>query len=220
MRKEAVFNLDARLLCFDICRCTRMIDNIEGGGIFLLSTRQGDIMISGNAIRQFTGEIMLKNILLLILALTIFCPVISKAEPEIEAVLCTALENRIPLDTLAQFDLDVERIYLWTRVSGYPDQTKLRHVWLHNGQERADVELTIKADPWRTWSYKTMIPGWAGEWEVKIVGANGDVIKTVNFTFGDAKPKAKETKEAGEAKEVKEAKNMKPSEAKTADSTK
>ncbi len=129
---------------------------------------------------------MLKKLSLSILALVILFPIASMAEQNIETVLCTAIENRVPLDSLIQFDTDVERIYLWTRVTGYPAPTVLRHVWLHEGLERSDVEMTIKGDPWRTWSYKTMRSEWVGNWEVKIVGSDGNVIKAVNFTFGKA----------------------------------
>lgn len=138
---------------------------------------------------------MLKKLSFSILALLVLIPIALKAEPAIETVLCTSIENRVPLDSLVQFDNDVERIYLWTRVTDYPDQTKLRHVWIHEGLERSDVELTIKGNPWRTWSYKTMRSEWVGNWEVKIVGVDGEVIKSVSFVFGEAKakPPSKET---------------------------
>lgn len=150
---------------------------------------------------------MTKRVSLSVLALIIMLPIASMADPAIETILCAGIANRQPLDSLTQFETDVERIYLWTRVTGYPDQTKLRHVWLHEGLERSDVEMTIKGDPWRTWSYKTMRQEWTGNWEVKIVGANGDVIKTVNFVFGEIEAETP-------------AEEIKPAETKAVDSTK
>jgi hypothetical protein len=104
---------------------------------------------------------------------------------EIETQLCSGIEERMPVGEADNFAADVEKVYLWSRVTGVSDTVSLRHVWLREGVEMADVELTIKGDPWRTYSYKTIPPEWAGNWEVKIVGPDGDVIKSIPFTVGE-----------------------------------
>jgi hypothetical protein len=111
---------------------------------------------------------------------------------EIETVLCTGVEAREPVDKEKAFPADVGRVYLWTKVTGVVDEeVTIHHVWLKEGEEMADVELPVKGSPWRTYSYKTIPPEWAGNWEVKITGADGDVMKSVAFTVG---AKAERTK--------------------------
>ncbi len=106
---------------------------------------------------------------------------------DIEAVLCNQIEERMPVGEGDQFGSDVERVYLWTRVTGAETELTLRHVWLYEGKEIADVALTVKGSPWRTYSYKSMIPKWTGSWEVKVVGETGDVLLSKTFTVVDKK---------------------------------
>ncbi len=106
----------------------------------------------------------------------------------VEAVLCTGIEDREPVGAGDSFPADVEKVYLWTKVTGLAEgETIIHHVWLREGNEMADVELPVRGNPWRTYSYKTIPPEWSGKWEVKITGADGNVIESLNFTVG-AKP--------------------------------
>jgi len=105
---------------------------------------------------------------------------------EVEAVLCTGVVDREPVGEGTDFPADVDRVYLWTKVTGLPEgeSSFIHDVWLKGGEEIADVELVVKGDPWRTYSYKTIPPEWAGDWEVKVVGPDGNVIKSIPFTVG------------------------------------
>ncbi len=110
---------------------------------------------------------------------------------DVDAVLCTNVVDHEPVGEATDFPADVDRVYLWTKVTGLPegDTSFIHHVWLKGGEEMADVELVVKGDPWRTYSYKTIPPEWAGDWEVKITGPDGNVIKSIPFTVGkQAKP--------------------------------
>ncbi len=103
----------------------------------------------------------------------------------IEPVLCTGIEERMPVGEMDEFPDDVGKVYLCTRIKGVTEgEMIIHHVWLHEGQEKADVALSVKGSPWRTYSYKTIPPEWAGQWEVKVVGSDGNVIKTVPFMVG------------------------------------
>ena len=86
------------------------------------------------------------------------------------------------------FSADVERVYLWCRVEGAPDTTEIRHVWYHDGKEMAVVSLPVKSSSWRTWSSKKILPGWIGNWEVRVVGADGGTLATVPFEVIPAEP--------------------------------
>ena len=118
----------------------------------------------------------------------------------VEAVLCSGVENRQPIDTMTTFAPEVGKIYLWTRVSDVVEPTTIRHAWLYNGQEMADVELAVASSPWRTYSCKSILPEWVGSWEVKVVAADGNVLQTIPFVVGEVKtePAATDTTKAAE----------------------
>lgn len=119
-----------------------------------------------------------------LITLLLLLPAVAMAL-DIDAVVCSGIEERMPVGEGNQFGSDVERVYLWTKVTGAEEDTFVRHVWLHEGKEIADVQLPVKGSPWRTYSYKTMIPEWTGSWEVKVVGEDGNVILSKIFTIVD-----------------------------------
>ena len=45
----------------------------------------------------------------------------------------------------------------------------------------AKIDLPMKAKSWRTWSAKTIMPAWKGDWKVEIQDSNGTVIKSISF---------------------------------------
>jgi hypothetical protein len=138
---------------------------------------------------------MYKRILIAV-AIMILPAIIASAQTEqapaappagitIEPVLCTGVEDHMPVGEADKFPADVDRVYLWTKITGVTDgEMTIHHVWLREGKEMADVPLPVKGSPWRTYSYKTIPPEWAGNWEVKITGPDGNVIKAVSFTVG------------------------------------
>ena len=140
---------------------------------------------------------------------------------DVEAVICSGVEERMPVGEADQFSPDIEKVYLWTKVTADEFPTTIRHVWLHEGQEIADVELQVNGSPWRTYSYKTMIPEWTGTWEVKVVGADGNVILAKKFMIGDAKmeKKPEEPKSLIQASPKVEAQRAADSTMKAADTT-
>jgi hypothetical protein len=105
----------------------------------------------------------------------------------VEAQLCTGIEERMPVGTAESYDADVEKVYLWCKVTGAAGTTVVKHVWSYEGKEMAAVELPVKSPAWRTWSYKTILPEWTGNWEVKVLDAEGEVLKAVSFTVGASK---------------------------------
>ncbi len=138
---------------------------------------------------------MIKRMFLTVTALLVALPVIGYGQGEeatvesalmVEAQLCTGIEERMPVGATESFDADVEKVYLWCQVTGAADTTVVMHVWSYEGKEMAAVELPVKSAAWRTWSYKTILSEWTGNWEVKVLDAAGDVLKAVSFTVGVA----------------------------------
>ncbi len=106
----------------------------------------------------------------------------------VEAMLCTGIADRMPIDTVSEFGLDVDRVYLWSKISGATDTLVIRHLFIYEGETLLDLELPVKSASWRTWSYKTIPANWSGKWEAQVIGADGTVMATIPFTVGVIAP--------------------------------
>jgi hypothetical protein len=100
-----------------------------------------------------------------------------------EMTFCTAIEERQPAGVDTAFSSTVERVYCFSKITGATDTVTVFHVWYHNDQEMAKVELTIKGKSWRTWSSKRIMQEWQGKWKVDIVTSNGDILMSKEFTI-------------------------------------
>ena len=99
----------------------------------------------------------------------------------VDAQLCTGIAERMPLEMTDTFTNDIDKVWLWCRIEGAPDSTFVKHVYYYKGEQMAEVELPVNSPSWRTWSSKTILPNWVGDWEVKIVNADGNVLKAIPF---------------------------------------
>jgi hypothetical protein len=123
--------------------------------------------------------------------LCLVCPaiVLAQAPPpaasglEIESQLCRSVLEREPVEPAESFSADVGQVFLWTKVTGATDSAIIKHVWFYGEQEMATVELPVRSSSWRTWSSKNILPQWVGNWQVKIVDAEGNIFKSVSFTI-------------------------------------
>ena len=102
------------------------------------------------------------------------------ADPTATAVICTGVKDRAPEGAAAKFPVEVGQVYCFTEakdVSG-----KIVHVWYHGDKEIGRVDLPIKAERWRTWSAKKVMPKQTGAWKVEVQDGAGKVLATANFT--------------------------------------
>jgi len=95
-------------------------------------------------------------------------------------------ETRAPLGVGDAFPQDVERLYCFTRLTGAADTTQVTHLWLHEDQIRSRVPLAVRSPDWRTWSSKSILPRWSGEWEVRVLDRDGLVLGASTFRIEDA----------------------------------
>jgi hypothetical protein len=100
-----------------------------------------------------------------------------------EAVVCQDVVNRAPEGAGDVFAKEVPRVYCFTRVVGAAPGTQLIHNWYYQGNLKASVSLTIGSSDFRTWSYKTMMPQWTGEWMVEILSANETPLGNIVFVL-------------------------------------
>jgi cytoskeletal protein RodZ len=74
------------------------------------------------------------------------------------------------------------RVWFWTRVQGGSAGDTIRHVWIHDGREEADVSLRLGGWHWRTQSRKTLTPGSLGPWVVEARDSAGRLLARSEFT--------------------------------------
>lgn len=100
----------------------------------------------------------------------------------------TSVENREIVGADSTFTGTVGQVYCLTRITGMQQESNVTHVWYYNGEEMARVELPVRGTNWRTWSSKSILPGWTGEWSVDIVGPDGDILSSGMFTVTESGP--------------------------------
>lgn len=102
-----------------------------------------------------------------------------------EAAICTEVKDRQPNGTASSFAASVGRLYCFTKVDGAAEPTHVTHVWFHEDKEVHRIDLQVGGPGWRTWSYKTIPPGWTGKWRVDVQDAGGEVIYSIPFSVGE-----------------------------------
>ena len=98
-----------------------------------------------------------------------------------DIAVCTSVQNRQPVGIDSVFNSDAGKLYCFTEIKSQTDSTQISHVWFYNNKEMAKINLPVKAKSWHTWSAKTIIPAWKGNWRVEIQDKDGNVIATKSF---------------------------------------
>ncbi len=133
----------------------------------------------------------MKKLLLLLtmaLALAVFAPAPpSFAQSDttlkvVEASVATGIEDQAPVGQSNSFPADVERLWCYSKIIGSDGNASIMHRWYFGDRLMAAIPLKVKSSPFRTHSSKNILQGWRGSWRVDITTADGDVLKTVNFT--------------------------------------
>jgi len=98
------------------------------------------------------------------------------------AMTCASVENRTPMGIGESYPSSIGRLYCFTELTDIPSEGTIHHIWYYGNREMARVELPISPPRWRTWSSKTILPEWKGDWRVEIV--HGDyVLTTITFAI-------------------------------------
>lgn len=98
-----------------------------------------------------------------------------------EAVICTDVVERTPVEPGYVFDASVGRLYCFTRVAGASGETTVKHIWYRGKEKLHEQALPVKSSSWRTWSSKKIRPDWKGNWMVEVAAHDGTVLKTLLF---------------------------------------
>ncbi len=75
------------------------------------------------------------------------------------------------------------KLWCYTIITGASNETFIRHVYYFKGRQVGDVKLDVKFPVFSTFSSKTVLPEWKGEWKVKVIDFDGRVIGEKTFTL-------------------------------------
>lgn len=122
-------------------------------------------------------------LVLAVLSLLVFpVTVATAADLQVEeAVVCTDVVDRQPVDSAVSFPVSTGRLYCYTRIVGAQEATQVAHVWYYGDEERARVTLAVNGSNWRTYSSKLIQAHEIGTWRVEVLDADGNNLETVQF---------------------------------------
>ena len=106
----------------------------------------------------------------------------SKENIKVENIaICTSIENRQPIGIDSVFNADAGQLCCYTKLTSQTDMSKISHVWFYQDKQMTKIDLVMKAKTWRTWSTKTILPDWKGDWRVEVQDSTGNVITSTSF---------------------------------------
>ena len=95
-------------------------------------------------------------------------------------ILSHGIHEREPISETESFRIEDGTAYAFARIQNTGDPTMVSFVWEIDDSTHATVPVSIGASPgWRTWSTAQLRPG---DWRVKLVDAQGDVLLEKAFT--------------------------------------
>lgn len=98
-----------------------------------------------------------------------------------QAVVCQEIVDRMPVGSSDVIPAGTERVYCFTRIDGAQGETEITHNWYYKGALKASVVLPVRTSEWRTWSSKTLLPEWTGEWMVEVLSKDGTPLESLIF---------------------------------------
>jgi len=101
-------------------------------------------------------------------------------------VLCRNVVDRSPQGAGTSFLTNVGNIFCFTDLSLKKFPAEIFHVWYRGDKEMARVRLEARGKTWRTWSSKSVLASWDGDWRVEIEDIDGNVLATKKFSLVNA----------------------------------
>ncbi len=105
---------------------------------------------------------------------------LEQAEPSglevTRAAICMGIDNREPQESAEKFSKDVGKVFCFSHIKGADKQVNVVHKWYYKYKLMSSIALRVKANNWRTYSYKTIAPDMVGEWKVEIVNSENDEL--------------------------------------------
>jgi hypothetical protein len=115
---------------------------------------------------------------------TALCAFANVAAGEVSrAVFATGIDNREPISTIDSADSsDLRSISFFTELQDMAGQT-VTHQWTHQDKVMFEKTFEVKADRWRVWTSKTLIPAWSGTWIVNVLDMDRTLLASKSFEY-------------------------------------
>lgn len=100
-----------------------------------------------------------------------------------EIVITSKIVKGKPIDSIKRLSSATDKnLYCFTRtVAPAGTDSHIKHLWYKGDEKVGEFTLPVKGERWRTYSKKSIRKGWAGDWRVEVVAADGTLLKTVKF---------------------------------------
>jgi len=98
------------------------------------------------------------------------------------SVFTSAIVEKEPVDQIKELTTDDKKIFFFTELKGMNGLTMI-HRWEYNDKVMAEVSFDVRANRWRVWSSKNLLPRLTGEWKVSVVDEGGNILLTESFTY-------------------------------------
>lgn len=100
-----------------------------------------------------------------------------------ELVITSKIVKGKPIDSIKRLSSSTDKnLYCFTRtIAPGGTDSQIKHLWYKGDEKVGEFTLPVKGERWRTYSKKSIQKGWAGEWRVEVVAADGTLLKTVRF---------------------------------------
>lgn len=97
--------------------------------------------------------------------------------------ICTDVVEREPVEIGESFNSSVGKLFCFTNIVGVNTPIEITHAWYFGDAEMARVNLPVRSPNWRTYSSKIILAREIGNWRVDVIGPDGKVLKTLEFTI-------------------------------------
>ncbi len=99
------------------------------------------------------------------------------------AQFTTSIDDREPVSMIYSLDSSAgNSISFFTEVSDMAGQT-VTHQWTHQDKIMFEKTFQVKAERWRIWTSKTLIPDWTGTWTVNVLDNERALLASKTFEY-------------------------------------
>ena len=99
------------------------------------------------------------------------------------AMFTTGIDNREPVAIVDSIDsTSSNSISFFTEITNMSGQT-VTHQWTHLDKIMFEKTFEVKAERWRVWTSKTLIPSWTGTWTVNVLDDERELLTSKSFEY-------------------------------------
>ena len=107
------------------------------------------------------------------------------------AAFTTSVVDREPENELRVLEVGAPSVAYFTELKDMDGQTVI-HRWEYEGEIMGEVAFDVEGPRWRVHSTKQLDPSWTGQWVVKVMDVDGNVLSEDSLQVGTTLAKTEE----------------------------